>query len=203
MEALTTLLDSGTAVTLTNSITGYTALHEAAAFGNREIVEHLLKNAKADANASDYKAVTPLMLASGSGYSIICEYLLQYGALVDSCSAEEMTALHFASANGDPRVAQQIIEAGKLPATPVVLRRKYSLFCSGRFNMPSFLWFPPREHKSLLSPFNAIGYRQTILSGAKINPSRGGGGGGWGGVHSALWISKCSLFIGALVAPSS
>ena len=114
MEALTTLLDSGAAVTLTNSITGYTALHEAAAFGNREIVEHLLKNAKADANASDYKAVTPLMLASGSGYSIICEYLLQYGALVDSCSAEEMTALHFASANGDPRVAQQIIEAGNL-----------------------------------------------------------------------------------------
>ena len=199
MEALTTLLDSGAAVTLTNSITGYTALHEAAAFGNREIVEHLLKNAKADANASDYKAVTPLMLASGSGYSIICEYLLQYGALVDSNSAEEMTALHFASANGDPRVAQQIIEAGKLPATPAVLCRKCSLFCSGRFNMPSFLWFPPREHKSLLSPCNAIGYRQTILSGARINPPRGGGG----GVHSALWIPKCSLFIGALVAPSS
>ena len=178
MEALTTLLDSGAAVTLTNSITGYTALHEAAAFGNREIVEHLLKNAKADANASDYKAVTPLMLASSSGYSIICEYLLQYGALVDSNSAEEMTALHFASANGDPRVAQQIIEAGKLPATPAVLCRKCSLFCSGRFNMSSFLWFPPREHKCLLSPFNAIGYRQTILSGARINPPRGGGGGG-------------------------
>ena len=114
MEALTALLDSGAAVTLTNSITGYTALHEAAAFGNREIVEHLVKNAKADVNASDYKAVTPLMLSSGSGYSIICKYLLQYGALVDSYSAEEMTALHFASTNGDPQVAQQIIEAGKL-----------------------------------------------------------------------------------------
>jgi len=99
---------------LTNSVTGSTALHEAAAFGNREIVEHLLKNEKADANASDYKAVTPLMHASGSGYSIICEYLLQYGAHADSCSAEGMTALHFASTNGDPHVTQQIVEAGEM-----------------------------------------------------------------------------------------
>lgn len=53
------------------------------------------------------------MHASGSGYSIICDYLLQYGANVDSCSAEGMTALHFASTNGDLQVTQQIIEAGK------------------------------------------------------------------------------------------
>ena len=108
------MLESGAKVTLTNSVTGSTALHEAAAFGNREIVEHLLKNEKADANASDYKAVTPLMHASGSGYSIICEYLLQHGAHVDSCSAEGMTALHFASTNGDRHVTQQIVEAGEM-----------------------------------------------------------------------------------------
>lgn len=112
-DALLYLLESGAKVTLINSVTGSTALHEAAAFGNREIVEHLLKNEKADANASDYKAVTPLMHASGSGYSIICEHLLEYGAQVDICSAEGMTALHFASTNGDPYVSQQIIEAGK------------------------------------------------------------------------------------------
>ena len=111
--ALLSLLESGAKVTLTNSVTGSTALHEAAAFGNREIVEHLLKDANADANASDFKAVTPLMHASGSGYSIICDFLLQYGAQVDLCSAEGMTALHFASTNGDPHITQQIIEAGK------------------------------------------------------------------------------------------
>lgn len=114
MDALRSLLESGAKVSLTNSVTGSTALHEAAAFGNREIVEHLLKDKKADANASDFKAVTPLMHASGSGFSIICEYLLQFGANVDSCSAEGMTALHFASTNGDSHVTQQIIEAGKL-----------------------------------------------------------------------------------------
>ena len=113
MDALLSLLESGAKVSLTNNVTGATALHEAAAFGNREIVEHLLKTKKADANASDYKAVTPLMHASGSGYSIICDYLLQYGASVDSCSAEGMTALHFASTNGDLQVTQQIVEAGK------------------------------------------------------------------------------------------
>ena len=113
MESLVSLLESGAKVSLTNSVTGATTLHEASAFGNREIVEYLLKNKKADANASDYKAVTPLMHASGSGDSIICDYLLQYGANVDSCSAEGMTALHFASTNGDLHVTQQIIEAGK------------------------------------------------------------------------------------------
>lgn len=113
MDALLSLIESGAKVSLTNSVTGATALHEAAAFGNREIVEHLLKTEKADSNASDYKAVTPLMHASGSGYSIICDYLLQYGASVDSCSAEGMTALHFASTNGDLQVTQQIVEAGK------------------------------------------------------------------------------------------
>ena len=113
MDALLSLIGSGAKVNTTNSVTGSTALHEAAAFGNKEIVEHLLKNVKADANASDFKAVTPLMHASGSGYSIICLLLLQYGAKIDSCSAEEMTVLHFASTNGDAYVTQQIVEAGK------------------------------------------------------------------------------------------
>lgn len=113
MDALLSLIGSGAKVSTTNSVTGTTPLHEAAAFGNKEIVEHLLKHAKADVNASDFKAVTPLMLASGAGYSIICLLLLQYGAKIDSFSAEGMTALHFASTNGDAYVTQQIIEAGK------------------------------------------------------------------------------------------
>ncbi|KAJ7385775.1 hypothetical protein OS493_013809 [Desmophyllum pertusum] len=111
MDSVLSLLGSGTKVNITNCVTGSTALHEAAAFGNKEIVEHLLKNVKAEVNASDFKAVTPLMHASGSGYSIICLLLLQYGAQVDSCSAEGMTALHFASTNGDSYVTQQIVEA--------------------------------------------------------------------------------------------
>ena len=114
MDALVSLLDSGAKVSVLNSVIGSTALHEAAAFGNRDIVEYLLKDKKADANSPDYKAMTPLMHASGSGHDIICEYLLQYGASVDSCSAEGMTALHFASTNGDSQVTQHIIEAGKL-----------------------------------------------------------------------------------------
>ena len=113
MAALKSLLNSGASTSLVNSITGSTALHEAAAFGNREIVEHLLKTEKADANSSDFKDVTPLMLASGSGDSVICKVLLQYGARVDECSAEGMTALHFAATNGDANVTQQIVEAGE------------------------------------------------------------------------------------------
>ena len=123
MDALLSLIGSGAKVNVTNSLTGSTALHEAAAFGNKEIVEHLLKNVNADANASDFKAVTPLMHASGAGYSIICLLLLQYGAKIDISSAEGMTALHFAATNGDAYVTQQIVEAGKqalanLPSIP-------------------------------------------------------------------------------------
>lgn len=112
MDALLSLIGSGAKVNVTNSLTGSTALHEAGAFGNKEIVEHLLKNVNADANASDFKAVTPLMHASGAGYSIICLLLLQYGAKIDICSAEGMTVLHFAATNGDSYVTQQIVEAG-------------------------------------------------------------------------------------------
>ena len=113
MDALLSLLGSGAKVNVANSLTGSTALHEAAAFGNKEIVEYLLKNVNADANASDFKAVTPLMHASGAGYSIICQLLLQYGAKTDICSAEGMTVLHFAATNGDSDITQQIVEAGK------------------------------------------------------------------------------------------
>ena len=113
MDALLSLIGSGAKVNVANSLTGSTALHEAAAFGNKEIVEHLLKNVHADANASDFKAVSPLMHASGAGYSIICLLLLQYGAKIDIGSAEGMTALHFAATNGDSYVTQQIVEAGK------------------------------------------------------------------------------------------
>ena len=112
MDALLSLIGSGAKVNVANSLSASTALHEAAAFGNKEIVEHLLKNVNADANASDFKAVTPLMHASGAGYSVICLLLLQYGATIDSCSAEGMTVLHFAATNGDSYVTQQIVEAG-------------------------------------------------------------------------------------------
>jgi len=110
MDTLVALLEAGAKTSSINSVTGSTALHEAAAFGNRDIVEYLLKNKKADANCPDYKAMTPLMHACGSGHEMICQYLLQYGARVDSCSAEGMTALHFASTNGDSQVTQQVIE---------------------------------------------------------------------------------------------
>ena len=112
MDALLSLIGSGAKVNVANGLSGSTALHEAAAFGNKEIVEHLLKNINADANASDFKAVTPLMHASGAGYSVICLLLLQYGATIDSCSAEGMTVLHFTATNGDSYVTQQIVEAG-------------------------------------------------------------------------------------------
>ena len=133
MDALLSLIGSGAKVNVANSLTGSTALHEAAAFGNKEIVEHLLKNANADANASDFKVVTPLMHASGAGYSIICQLLLLYGATIDICSAEGMTVLHFAATNGDSYVTQQIVGAGK-QALPTFLFESSSTGC---FSCPS------------------------------------------------------------------
>lgn len=140
MDALVSLLDAGAKVSVLNSVIGSTALHEAAAFGNRDIVEYLLKDKKADANSPDYKAMTPLMHASGSGHDIICEYLLQYGASVDSCSAEGMTALHFASTNGDSQVTQQIIEA----AIRLYFKREASTVPKPEAN-PNFKDFINRE----------------------------------------------------------
>ena len=88
-----------------------------------------MKNAKADVNASDFKSVSPLMHASGSGYGVICLILLQYGAQVDVSSAEGMTALHFAATNGDSYVTQQIVEAGRLITIRFHFNRMVIIYC--------------------------------------------------------------------------
>ena len=71
------------------------------------------------------------MHASGSGYSVICLILLQYGAQVDFSSAEGMTALHFAATNGDSYVTQQIVEAGRLITIRFHFNRMVIIYCWG------------------------------------------------------------------------
>ena len=59
----------------------YTALHEAAGLGYRQITEHLI-NAKADLNQRDINNYTPLGYAMRGGHQAVIELLLTHNAIL-------------------------------------------------------------------------------------------------------------------------
>jgi len=72
-----------------------TALHIAAAEGQKEITEYLLKTAKAEISAMDERRWTPLHEAANSGHLEICLFLLQNGADVTSVTYQKALPLHY------------------------------------------------------------------------------------------------------------
>src|SRR5713101_2106293 len=73
---------------------GWTPVHYAAHWGQKEVAELLLAN-KADVNAQDNYGMTPLHCAVAQGYKDLAELLLANKADVNAQDNEGVTPLHF------------------------------------------------------------------------------------------------------------
>jgi ankyrin repeat protein len=92
---------------------GWTPLHLAAFFGNRECAEVLLSNG-ADVHARSRNAMqnTPLHAAAAGRHSGIVAVLLSAGADANARQHGGWTALHAAAQNGDVETATLLLEHG-------------------------------------------------------------------------------------------
>lgn len=91
---------------------GATALHNAAFYGRKEIVEYLC-NKKANVNLGNYIGYTPLMASTREGYLEVVQILLQNGSSVNQVNDEGFTALVFSSGySKNTEVLLELIKSG-------------------------------------------------------------------------------------------
>ncbi|KAJ7386254.1 hypothetical protein OS493_010658 [Desmophyllum pertusum] len=88
---------------------GQQALHYAARRGNLKVVQVLLKEGKARANATDNENSTPLHAASQEGKLNVVEILLQYGANPSLSDNDGYTAVHLAAKEGHDDVLEKLL----------------------------------------------------------------------------------------------
>lgn len=88
---------------------GQIALHRAVQTGDEELVKALITH-NSDINVQDDKGSTPLIDAIDLDKTSIALQLLQHGADVNVQDDNGMTALHFASARGNLRIVQKLME---------------------------------------------------------------------------------------------
>ena len=93
---VTALLKGNPELTLSKDREGLTPLHEAAAYGHKDIVELLLVN-KAEVDARAVDGSTPLHAASAHGHRDIAGLLLANKAYVDARTNGGLTPLHLAA----------------------------------------------------------------------------------------------------------
>jgi hypothetical protein len=89
---------------------GRSLLHEAAYYGNEEIVEFLL--GKIDVNITESSYETPLCSAAQEGHINIVGMLLSHGAHVDGNDGSIMTPLMLASREGHAEIVEILLKAG-------------------------------------------------------------------------------------------
>lgn len=97
--------------TVTDTETGRSLLHWAAATGRDALVLNLLEF-HADINASDWKGDTPLHTAILRGRTLGVEMLLQHGADTGIRNESGWTALHLAAITGNCAIVQHLVRHG-------------------------------------------------------------------------------------------
>ncbi|MES2966036.1 MAG: ankyrin repeat domain-containing protein [Bdellovibrionota bacterium] len=99
---------------------GFTLLHVACMFGQRNLVTFLVgRHALVNQNAANDSKATPLHLAAAFREEVtaaaICERLIENGAELNAKDADGQTALHHAVARGSLLLVATMIEAGADP----------------------------------------------------------------------------------------
>jgi uncharacterized protein len=95
---------------------GWTPLHLAAFFGQRDAAERLLAaGASIDAVSTNSLANTPLHAATAGGRTDVALLLIERGADVDAKDAGRHTPLHIAAENGDVPVVTALLARGGDP----------------------------------------------------------------------------------------
>lgn len=99
---------------------GFSLLHVACTFGQRNLVSFLLgRNALVNRNAENSSRATPLHLAVVYREEVvaaaIADKLIEYGAELNAKDADGQTPLHHAVARGSQLLVATLIEAGADP----------------------------------------------------------------------------------------
>ncbi|XP_044164283.1 ankyrin repeat domain-containing protein 66-like [Acropora millepora] len=91
-----------------------TALHEAAAIGDSESVEHLLRRGEEDPDGEDWDwgKRTPLHVAAAAGHEICVKILLEHGADGEMRMTGGWTPAHCAAERGSLAILQALVQKG-------------------------------------------------------------------------------------------
>ena len=110
LDRVRELLNANAASINSHSHDGWTPLHLASHFGQKEIAAYLLsKGASVEARAKNPLGNTPLHAAVAGGQRTCVALLLQHGADVHATYENGLTALHVAAANGDDASARLLL----------------------------------------------------------------------------------------------
>lgn len=99
LQKIKSLLKDNPGLAIKQDAFGYTPLHYAAAFGEKDMAELLLTN-RADVNAQALNGATPLHWAVEEGHKNLVELLLTYHADVNAKNSNGSTPLHMAEQMG-------------------------------------------------------------------------------------------------------
>ncbi|HET6405789.1 MAG TPA: ankyrin repeat domain-containing protein [Candidatus Thermoplasmatota archaeon] len=116
LDRLRELLNANAAAIDAFSHDGWTPLHLAAHFGQKEICAYLLsRGAPVEARSRNALANTPLHAAAAGQQRTCVAILLQHGADPNATYLNGMTALHVTAVNGDDATARLLLAARARP----------------------------------------------------------------------------------------
>jgi ankyrin repeat protein len=106
-------LDRDPALMAAHSTDGWTPLHLASFFGNRELALRLIeRGAEVDARSTNAMKNTPLHAAAAGRKSELVKLLLDEGADANARQEGGWTALHAAAQNGDRDIVEMLVAHG-------------------------------------------------------------------------------------------
>lgn len=112
LDRVRELINNNAASINSHSHDGWTPLHLAAHFGQKEIVTYLLsKGAAVDTRSTNALANTPLHAAVAGGQRTCVAMLLQHNADPNATYLNGLTPLHAAASNGDDASARLLLGA--------------------------------------------------------------------------------------------